>query len=199
MRQFVWMILLFVPVLATAQPKMHLLAFGGITGNRFIYRDKSVTSEFFPGWEAGIGGRLRKKQFFGELDFSYTRYGAEFPLEVESDTLIVDSYFSAYEIPLAAGFVPVVSPLVKWYLYTGPVNRINLGERVRIDVLGVEEKFKPSDLGFPVYHLMWRFGTQVDLAMLNFNLSWTIGVTNALRQTIRTNHEVLRLTGGLRF
>ena len=198
MRFIFWALLLF-PVAGLAQPKMHIMAFGGINGNRYIYRDKDVTSEFFAGWEAGIGFRLRKEKAFGELDFAYIRYGAEFPLEVESDTLIVDSYFSAFEIPISAGYVPVATPLVKWYLYSGPVNRLNMGERVRIEVLGVKEKLKPRDLGLPVYHLMWRFGTQVDVAMLNFNASWTIGVTNAVRGTIRTNHEVLRLTAGLRF
>ncbi len=199
MRAYLFFLLWLIPLSAFAQPKMHLLFQGGLNGNRFIYKERDITSDFLPGWEAGLGFRLRKDHLFGELDLQFVNYGLKLPFESETDTFSIDIRLKAFEVPMVVGYVPLVSPLVKVYLYTGMVHRFNLSERLRIDEFGVDERLRPKDLGLPGYHLMWRFGTAVDLAMLNFNLSWSVGVTNGLRENIRTNHHVLRFTTGLLF
>ena len=62
---------------------------------------------------------------------------------------------------------------------------------------GETEKFAPSELKIHTYNLGARFGTQLDLGMINVDMSYTIGVTNSFQSRMRTNSHGAMITLGL--
>ncbi len=199
-------LLLFIaaPFLGLAQPKMHIKAWVGLNTHTFNYRAENVESDFFPGWQGGFGFRIRQQRLFGELDFGFMRYEANVPidLEIETDSILstnVNVVFNSFELPLLAGYVPVKTPLFKWYLQGGIVNRFSIRENLTIDELGINETLRPKDIGLPVYNLLFRLGTQVDIAMINLGFNYSINLTNAVRDVARTNVHILMLDVGIIF
>ncbi len=65
--------------------------------------------------------------------------------------------------------------------------------------LGETTKIKPHDAGLHYYNLGVRFGSQIDIAMFTLDFNYTIGVTNAYRDVIRTNSNEIQLSIGLVF
>jgi hypothetical protein len=103
----------------------------------------------------------------------------------------------ALEFPLTMGYVPVKTAVFKWFLYGGLSSRFSLKGKYEYE--GETGTYKPSDINLNVYNLGAKFGTQIDLAMFNFDLSYTIGVTNAFKERARTNTHGIELTAGLVF
>lgn len=201
MKKIGLIIIILLPILSMAQqPKMDIKLFVGVNTSTFVYKVEEVEPDILAGWQAGGGFRISKKKAFVEIDFTYTEYALSFNITEETDSLPAETFdvrIRAFEIPLTIGYIPVKTPVFKWYLYGGLVNRFSLSGRFTYN--GETEKFKPSDLQLHTYNLGARFGTQVDVAMFNFDFNYTIGITNALKDEIRTNSHALQLNVGFLF
>ncbi len=196
-----FLFLLLTPVLGFAQqPKMHLRFFTGANTHRFIYRADTISTEFLFGYQFGFGFRVTRRRLFGEVDFSFTRFGATLSLTDDPEIGIDDDFnvrINSFELPINVGYIPVKTPLVKWYLYGGLVNRFSV--RGIVNFQGDKAKFSPRDINLPIYNLDMQVGTQLDVAMLNFDFHYKINLTNALREAIRTNLHALFLSVGFAF
>lgn len=182
------------------QPKMYLKLFGGINTSTLVYRVENVDTDVLVGWQLGGGFRIQHRALFGEVDFTFfsqgitysPREGADIPLE-EDLTLTL----RGFEIPLTVGYIPVRTPVFGLYLYGGLVNWFSLNGRVEYE--GETIKFKPKDLNLHFYNLGARFGVQIDIAMINIDLNYTIGITNGFRDSTRTNKHTVMLNVGFLF
>ena len=198
-RRIIISILILIPLTTMAQrPKMFIKAYGGVHDHYFVYRGEEITSDHFVGFLVGAGFRVSYKKVFGEIDFDFIKTGIKF--NVDSTQLpgiseeVLEFNFNLFELPTVFGYIPVKTPVFKWYIYTGPVQRFNTRGKVLFQ--GEEVKFKPKDTTLPSYNLDWRFGSQVDIAFINIDFRYSIGVTNSLRENIRTNsHEFSLLLG----
>jgi len=191
--------ILLVPFSAMAQqPKMNIKLFGGWNTNAFAYRAEGLSSDYLHGWQTGIGFRVMHRKAFVEADITFLKYGLTFDLgEDENGTTDeeLDIKIRSLEIPLTMGYVPVNTPLFKWFLYGGLVNKFNFQGEYTFE--GETGKFKPSELKLHFYNLGARFGTQVDLGMINVDLSYTIGIRNSFQSRMRTNNHCVLLSLGL--
>jgi hypothetical protein len=182
-------------------PKMYIKAYGGFHDHYFVYRAENTLNDHFVGYAFGAGFRVSYKKIFGEIDFDFIRTGIIFQFDStnipELDNAVLEFRFNAFELPIVGGFIPVKTPLFKWYLYTGPVQRFNT--RGKINFLGEEIRFKPREVNLPFYNLDWRFGTQVDIAFFNIDFRYSIGVTNSVKEDIRTNSHEFSLVFGMIF
>lgn len=189
------------PLFAIAQqPKMYLKLFGGINANTLVYRIENVNNDILTGWQLGGGFRVDHRKVFAEIDFTFVEQGItlspreddELPLEDD-----VNITMRGFEVPITAGYVPVKSPLFRWFLYGGIANAFAM--KGRVNYLDEEIKFKPKEAHLHFYNLGARFGTQVDVAMLNFDFHYTIGITNSFREKARTNSHALTFSVGFLF
>lgn len=190
-------VILSVPLSAMAQqPKMHIKFFGGWNSNALVYRAEGESSEYLHGWQAGGGFRVMKRKAFVEADITFLNSGITYNLdEVLDIDETLEIRLRSLQVPLNIGYVPVNKPLFKWFLYGGLVNEFSLQGEYTID--DVTERFKPSELKLHIYNLGARFGTQVDLGLINIDFSYTIGITNTFKSRMRTNSHGLLLSVGL--
>jgi len=180
------------------QPKMNIKLFGGWNTNTFVYRAEGLSSDYLHGWQAGIGFRVLHRKTFLEADFTFLKYGLNYDLGEDENSTIdesLDIKIRSFEIPMNMGYVPVNTPLFKWFLYGGLVNKFNFQGEYTFE--GETEKFKASELKLHFYNLGARFGTQVDFGMINIDLSYTIGIRNSFQSRMRTNNHGVLLSLGL--
>ena len=201
MKKLIILCFVFIPFLADAQqPKMHVKLFLGFNGSTLVYRAENVPSDILGGIQLGGGFRLKKRELFGEIDFSYLlqaylyapREDNELPIEEQIEVLM-----RSIEVPMVVGYVPLRTPLFGIYLYGGIANRFSLNGRIIYE--DVEYKFKPKELKLHFYNLGARLGFQVDIAMFNFDFNYTIGVTNSFRDRTRTNSHAFMFNLGFLF
>lgn len=81
--------------------------------------------------------------------------------------------------------------------YGGLVRSLSL--KGNYEYKGEKDTFKPKELNLHTYNLGARFGMQFDLAMFNFDFSYTIGITNAFKNSARTNTQGLNFNVGFVF
>ena len=115
-------------------------------------------------------------------------------LEVDEEVSLL---IRGFQLPILAGWVPVRTPIFGIYLYGGLANRFMMNGRIYYK--DEEYKFKPKDAKLHFYNLGFRLGTQIDLAMFNFDLSYTIGITNSFRDRTRTNSHIFQFNLGFLF
>jgi len=200
MKKSILFIFNLLPFMVFAQqPKMNLKLIGGINTNSFIYQVEGVKSEVFTGWQFGSGIRVMKRKAFLEFDGLYQNYGTSLMVDdsVSSINGQLDFRMRALEFPLTAGYIPVKTPLFKWFIYGGFVNKFSLNGKYSFQ--GIEGTFKPKEINLHFYNLLARFGTQVDLAMFNFDLNYNIGVTNGIKNKARTNTNGIQFSVALLF
>jgi hypothetical protein len=200
MKKTVLLIFILLPLFIYAQqPKMNLKLIGGINTNSFIYQVEGESAEIFAGWQFGSGIRVMKRKAFLEFDGLYQNYGTSvmFSDSLSSISGQIDFRMRALEFPLTVGYIPVKTPLFKWFLYGGFVNKFSLNGKYSF--LGTEGTFKPKEINLHFYNLLARFGTQFDLAMFNFDLNYNIGVTNGIKNKARTNTSGVQLSVALLF
>ena len=190
-----------VPAISFAQqPKLNLKLIGGINTNSFVYQVEGQSADIFTGWQLGSGLRIMKRKAFLEFDGMYQNYGTTVkPFEEIDSTLndVLDIRMRALEFPITMGYIPVKTPLFKLFVYGGFVNKFSLNGRLKY--LGQEITFKPKELDLHFYNLLARFGTQVDLAMFNFDFNYNIGVTNGIKNKARTNTNGIQFSVALLF
>lgn len=179
------------------QPKMHLKFFGGWNSKALVYRAEGVGSEYLKGWQTGGGFRVMKRKAFLEADITFVNSGITYQLaeEFEIDEPL-EVRIRALQLPLSIGYVPVKKTLIKWFVYGGLVNEFSLMGQYTFE--GETKKFAPSKLRIHTYNLGARFGTQLDLGMINVDMSYTIGITNSLQSRMRTNSYGAMISLGLK-
>ena len=189
------------PMLTLAQqPKMYMKLFGGINANTLVYRIENVDNDLLTGWQVGGGFRIDYREIFGEIDFVFVEQGITLSPREDDDLPIEDDVnirMRGFEVPILAGYVPIKTPVFRWFLYGGFTNTFAL--KGRVNYQEDEIKFTPKEAKLHFYNLGARFGTQVDVAMFNFDFSYTIGITNSFREKARTNSHALVLNVGLIF
>ena len=182
------------------RPKMYIKLYGGINASSLVYKIDNVDSDILAGFQLGGGVRVNKRHAFAEVDFTYIVEGITFS-PVEGDDLPVEDdvtiLMRSLDIPLVIGYIPVKTPLFGTYLYGGISNRFSL--KGEVDYMGEEYKFKPKEANLHFYNLGLRMGVQIDLAMFNFDLNYTFGVTNHFKEKVRTNHHTLMFNIGVLF
>ena len=179
---------------------MHIKAFAGYNSHAFIYREYEKSTDFFHGWQAGFGFRVTKKKLMAEIDLVFLRNTIIVPLSDSLELGEFDTFefrFKSFEIPIKIGFVPIKTPLYKWYCYTGTSVRFNT--KGTLKVFDEEFKFKPKEVGLANPNIDWIIGTQMDIGWLNLELMYSFGVTNSIRENIRTNSHELQLSAGIIF
>ena len=197
---FFFLIIIVAHSVYAQQPKLHLKAFGGYNSHVFIYKEYEKSSDIFHGWQAGFGFRVTQKKFMAEIDLTFLRNTVVIPLP---DTLLPDEFdkfefrFKSFEIPIKVGVVPIKTPLYKWYCFTGTSLRFNTKGTLKL--AGEEYKFKPKEIGLSNPNIDWIVGTQMDIGWLNLELLYSFGVTNSIRENIRTNSHELQLNAGIIF
>ena len=186
---------------AVAQrPKLHLKAFAGYNTHIFVYKEYEKSKDVIHGWQGGFGFRITVKKVMAEIDFNFLRNSVIVALP---DSLVEDEFdkfefkINAFELPLKIGVVPIKTPLYKWYCYTGASFRINT--KGRLNIYGEEIKFKPREVGLANPNIDFILGTQMDIAWLNLDLMYSLGITNSVKNNIRTNSHEIQLNIGILF
>jgi hypothetical protein len=201
MKKILFAFMLLIPLGVLAQhPKMHIKLYGGMNVSTLVYRVEDVESDILAGFQIGGGFRIKQKALFGEIDFEYLVQGITYSPREEADADIDDDLtvlLRGFEVPVLFGYVPVHEPVFGVYLYGGLVNRISMNGHIYFQDLDI--KFKPRELHLHFYNLSARFGAQIDLAMFNFDMSYTIGITNSFRDRSRTNQHTIKFGLGFLF
>jgi hypothetical protein len=184
--------------LVAQQPKMNIRIFAGLNTNTFVYRSENVTPDLLGGIQLGAGLRVSKRRAFAEGDITYINYGLSVDISY-SDTVFdpITVRMNSLDVPLLLGYIALKKPVFKWYFYGGLVNRFSL--KGNLTYRDVAIKFTPGEFDLHTYNLLVRFGTQIDLAMFNFDFNYSIGVTNSFRDDIRTNSHAFQLSIGYLF
>jgi hypothetical protein len=195
------LVILLCSLTAMAQrPKLHLKAFAGYNTHIFVYKEYEKSKDVIHGWQGGFGFRVTVKQIMAELDFHFLRNSVIVALP---DSLVQGEFdkfefkMNAFEMPLKIGVVPIKTPLYKWYCYTGAGFRFNT--RGKLDISGEETTFKPKEVGLANPNIDFILGTQMDIAWLNVDLMYSLGVTNSIRENIRTNSHEIQINVGILF
>ena len=201
MKKILFAFILMFPLLASAQqPKMNIKFFGGINTAQFVYKLEEINSDVLVGWQVGGSFRIDKRKAFIETGLTFVDYGITLSL-TDSTDLDFEGTFNiqmrSLEVPMMIGYIPVKTPVFKWFLYGGLNNRFSI--KGRYNIFGEEGTFKPKEADLHFYNLGARFGTQFDVAMFNFDLNYTIGITNGYKSNIRTNTHTFQLSAGILF
>ena len=194
------LIFMFAAIVVKAQrPKLDLRLYGGYNTHVFVYKEYEKSKDVFHGWQGGFGFRVSYRNLMGEVDFNFIRNSV---LVAVPDTIDLgfDKFefrYNAFQLPLKAGIIPIKKPAFKLFLYTGPSFRFNTKGKIKI----ADETFKikPREIGLNWFNLDWCFGSQIDFYGLNFEILYSIGVTNSLRENIRTNSHLLLFNFGIHF
>jgi hypothetical protein len=202
MKKILFVVFILLPLLSMAQqPKMNIKIFGGTNMAKFVYRVEDVESDILTGWQVGGSLRVYKRKAFIETGLTFIDYGisVDFPelSDTELEETIINIQMRALELPVQIGYVPVKTPVFKWFLYGGLNNRFSL--KGRYNVFGLEGTFKPKEADLHVYNLSGRFGTQFDIAIFNFDLNYNIGITNGYKNRVRTNTHIFQISAGILF
>ena len=189
--------ILMVPMFVWAQqPKMHLKFFGGWNAKAMVYRVEGAGTEYLHGWQTGGAFRVMKRKAFQETGITFVNSGITYQLaeEFEIDEPL-EVRIRSLQFPMNIGYVPVKKALLKCFLYGGLVNEFSLMGQYTFE--GVTEKFAPSELRIHTYNLRARLGAQVDLGLINVDVSYTVGITNSLQSRMRTNCHGAMISLGL--
>ena len=200
MKKTLLFVILLLPILILAQqPKMNIRIFAGLNANTFVYRSENVDPDLLGGIQLGAGLRVSKKRAFVEGDITYIFYGLSANIYGDTDTIFdpITVRMNSLDVPISIGYILVKKPVFKWYLYGGLVNRFSL--KWSFSYQDETIKFSPKEFDLHIYNLLARFGTQVDIAMFNFDFNYSIGVTNSFNNDIRTNSHALQLNIGYLF
>ncbi len=201
MKKLLILFLVLAPMLMMAQrPKMHIKLYGGVNAGSLVYKIEDVQSDILAGIQLGGGFRIKYRKAFGEIDFAYRAKGITIIVPEAEEVPFngnINIIMRGFEVPVLMGYVPVRTPIFGCYLYGGITNVFSLKGWLTIE----DEKytFKPSEVNLHFYNLGARLGAQFDVAMFNFDLSYTIGITNHFREDYRTNSHVLMFNIGVLF
>ena len=181
------------------RPKLTLRVFGGAHSHTFVYKEDPKTSDTFAGWQGSFGFRVTWRKLMGEVDFSFVRnkLTLNLPDTISADNERVTFRLNAFELPLKAGVNIVHTPIFKWYGYSGIALRFPT--RLRIEFEDEEYELTPKEAMISSPNVDWIVGTQFDVAWFTFEVMYSLGINNALRESIRTNSHEVHFSVGLWF
>jgi hypothetical protein len=201
MRRLIILLILLGPLVAhTQQPKMYIKFFAGFNISGLDYKVEDVDTDILGGAQLGGGFRIERRALMLEIDFAYIVQSLTLSprlndkLEINEDVTII---MRSLDIPFLAGYSAIKTPVFGIFLYGGLSNRFSFSGWV--EYKDEDVKFKPKEAQMHIYNLGVRFGTQIDLAMFTFDLSYTVGVTNSFRDQTRTNSHTVMLNFGFLF
>lgn len=202
MKKLITILFLLGPLYASAQevPNLHVRLYGGWNTANLVYKIENVEPDLLAGWQAGGGFRVGYRREMYEVGIVFINSGITVAPNEDADIVVtepIDIRMRSLEIPLMAGWIPIKTPIFKWYLYGGLASRFSL--KGKYTYQGEEGTFKPKELRLNWYNLGARLGTQIDFTYFNFEFSYTIGITNSIKSVARTNTHYLQLSLGLLF
>ena len=202
-----WLIALFLvaPALVLAspsassaqQPKLDIkVFFGGSATNYASLLETGREREIFGGWQVGFGARVRRRQAFIEILFSFNRWALALQEADEfGNVLSLEAQVNSFELPLIMGYIPYKNPLFKLFLYAGYVNHFNT--KIIATVADAAEeitvKLRPKDVDFAIYQAIGRVGVNFDVAMFNFDFNYSISLNSATKTSYRTSYQQLQV------
>ena len=183
--------LLAMPSSSSAQqPKMDIKLFGGASGTTFVSMlETGRVRDTFSGWQVGFGPRVRRRQAFLEILFSFNRWS--FSLS-DPDLGAFSGQVNSFEPPFNMGYIPYKNSYFKLFLYGGYVNHFNTKIIAEVPNVGTF-KFRPKDVDFAIYQAIIRFGVNFDLAMFNVDFNYSISLNSATKTSYRTGYHQLQL------
>lgn len=174
---------------AAQQPKMDIKLFGGFSGTTFVSMVKTGRErDTFRGWQVGFGPRVRRRQAFFEVLFSFNRWAFRL-----TDPTIgsVPGQVNSFELPFNMGYIPYKNSYFKLFLYGGYVNHFNTKIIARVSG-GPTVEIRPKEVDFAIYQAIIRFGANVDLAMFNLDFNYSISLNSATKTSFRTAYHQLQ-------
>lgn len=186
-------------VVSAQRPKLTLRVFGGAHTHTFVYKEDPKTSDTFGGWQGSFGFRITWRKLMGEIDFSFVRnrLTLTLPDSVNKEEDLFVFRLNAFELPIKAGLNIVHTPVFKWYGYTGL--GLRFPTKVFVDFEDDEFEFSAKEVGLSSPNVDWIVGTQFDVAWFTFEVMYSLGINNALRESIRTNSHEVHFSVGLWF
>ena len=201
-------LLLLLPVLVLAtpssssaqQPKMDIKLFLGVSGTTFVSQlETGRLKDSFFGWQIGFGPRIRRRNAFIEIQFSFNRWAFAFRDAADDGTPIeAVGQVNSFELPLIMGYIPYKNSIFKLFLYAAYVNHFNtkiLVDATLLDGSGTEISFKhrPKEIDFAIYQAIARVGVNFDIAMFNFDFNYSISMNSATKTSYRTGYHQLQV------
>ena len=181
---------LAAPPTSTAELKLDIKLFLGFSETTYVAMlETGRERTFLPGYQIGFGPRIRKNKAFIEVLFSFNRWLYE---GVNPSLGGVETQVNSFELPFLAGYIPYKNPYFKLFLYGGYVNHFNTKIIVRRDGQS-SLRLKPKADNLAIYQAIARFGANVDLAMFNFDLNYSIGLNSVTTTSYRTGYHMLQL------
>ena len=178
------------PTSAAQQPKLDIKLFLGTGGTTYVSMlETGRERDTFAGWQIGFGPRVRRRQAFIEVLFSFNRWSFA---GTKPDVGGFKAQVNSFELPFHMGYIPYKNPYFKLFLYAGYVNHFNTKIIVDIDG-GPTFKVRPKEDNIAVYQAIARFGASVDLAMFNLDFNYSISLNSATKTDYRTNSHQLQL------
>jgi hypothetical protein len=175
---------------AAQQPKMDIKLFGGASGTTFVSMlETGRVRDTFSGWQIGFGPRVRRKQAFLEVLFSFNRWS--FSIN-DPDVGPFSGRVNSFELPINMGYIPYKNSYFKLFLYGGYVNHFNTKIVAEVPNMGTL-KFRPKEADFAIYQAIIRFGANFDLAMFNVDFNYSISLNSATKTSFRTGYHQLQL------
>lgn len=184
---------------AQERPKMHLKAkILGTHGLNYVYKEAEKTNDYFAGVNGGFSFRVYQKRKMGEIGFDFLRSYIDYS---EGDSSNIEIKLNAFELPITVGYVTTSKPIFKHFIYGGITTHFNIKSFVTFSDETTEESFKlkPRDLALTNPNFAMRFGTQIDVAMFNFELNYDIGLNKTFKGNTRTQSHQIQLNMGLVF
>lgn len=202
MKKLITILFLLGPLYALAQevPKLNVRLYGGWNTANLVYKIENVEPDLLSGWQAGGAFRVSYRREMYEVGIVFLNSGITVGPNEDADIVVtepIDIRMRSLEIPLMVGWIPIKTPILKWYLYGGLASRFSL--KGKYTYQGEEGTFKPKELRLNWYNLGARLGTQLDFTYFNFEFSYTFGITNSIKNVARTNTHYLQLSLGLLF
>ena len=175
---------------AAQQPKMDIKVFVGGSATTFVSMlETGRERDTFAGWQIGFGPRIRRRQAFIEILFSFNRWAFAF-----TDPVIgpFSGQVNSFELPFNMGYIPYKNSYFKLFLYAGYVNHFNT--KIIVEVPGAPTlKLRPKEADFAIYQAIARFGVNFDLAMFNLDFNYSISMNSATKTSYRTGYHQLQL------
>ena len=181
---------------AAQQPKMDIKLFaGGSTTTYVSMLETGRERDTFAGWQAGFGARVRRRQWFLEVLFSFNRWAFSQSTEEAGFEGTLKGRVNSFELPFNGGFIPYQNAYFKLFLYAGYVNHFNT--KILAEVSTPDEtvsgKFRPKEIDLAIYQALARFGVNFDLAMFNIDFNYSISMNSATSTSYRTGYHQLQL------
>ncbi len=172
------------------QPKMDIKVFVGGSATTFVSMlETGRERDTFAGWQVGFGPRIRRRQAFIEILFSFNRWAFAFTDPVFGP---FSGQVNSFELPFNMGYIPYKNSYFKLFLYAGYVNHFNT--KIILEVpRAPTRKLRPKEASFAIYQAIARFGVNFDLAMFNLDFNYSISMNSATKTSYRTGYHQLQL------